>query len=501
MRKYFFNNTKSNFPLNTVNYSALFQLVLLASLSFGAAPGKFHIKPTCHIGPEKYSPSQIIVRFKDNARSSEIDRIVSKHNSSIKKSSKTGLFSCLSVPQDTTPAQFAQNLGKDHEVAYAEPDYFAYCAYVPNDPLLNIQWNFYSSINSGTRVNFAWDITVGDPNVIVAVIDTGIAFENYGKRFEQAPELSDVRFLPGYDFVDDDTHPNDEDGHGTHVAGTIAQNTNNGVGPAGIAPLCAIMPVRVLNRRGTGTYSDIAEGIYFAVNNGAKVINMSLGGSANSITLRDACAYAYNHGVTVVCAAGNEYQQGNPISYPAAYDAYCIAVGAVRFDGTRSYYSNTGNYVDITAPGGDVNVDQNGDGYADGILQQTFGNTPTDWGYYLYQGTSMATPHVTAVAALLASQGANSPDAIRACLENSAKDAGLAGWDSEYGWGTLDAFGALMYYRRTGDFTGNGTTDFRDFSNFVSLWLDNESTYDIEPFGGDGIINFADFCVFSNNWQ
>ncbi|MDD5669695.1 MAG: S8 family serine peptidase, partial [Candidatus Omnitrophica bacterium] len=150
-------------------------------------------------------------------------------------------------------------------------------------------------------------------------------------------------------------------------------------------------------------------------------------------------------GVTIVCAAGNEYQKGNPIVYPAAYDAYCIAVGAVRYDEARACYSSTGSYVDISAPGGDMNVDQNNDGYKDGILQQTFSNTPSNFGYWFYQGTSMAAPHVSGIAALLISKGVTGPDAIMNVLKATAKDKGPVGWDAEYGWGIVDAYAALNY--------------------------------------------------------
>ena len=130
---------------------------------------------------------------------------------------------------------------------------------------------------------------------------------------------------------------------------------------------------------GVGPISDVADGIRWAADQGAKVINMSLGGSILSTTLESAVAYAYNKGVTIVCAAGNNGQSA--LLYPAAYDAYCISVGAIRYDETRTDYSNYGTGLDLVAPGGDVGVDQNGDGYPDGVLQQTFGNTYNDWGY------------------------------------------------------------------------------------------------------------------------
>jgi serine protease len=280
--------------------------------------------------------------------------------------------------------------------------------------------------------------------VIVAVLDTGIAYEDY-RGFVQAPDLAQTLFVPGYDFVNDDAHPNDDQGHGTHITGTLAQSTNNDKGVAGIAYGCSIMPVKVLGEDGVGDYFDIARAIYFATDHGARVINMSLGSPDTSTTIEEAMAYAFGQGVTIVCAAGNEFEEGNAPSYPAAYNDYCIAVGAVRYDDTRSYYSNTGSYIDVVAPGGDLLVDQNGDGYPDGILQQTFTIDPSDFGYYFFQGTSSATPHVSGVAALLVSHGVTDPNAVRVAIEGTARDVGPVGWDEQYGWGVVDAYAALLY--------------------------------------------------------
>ena len=253
-------------------------------------------------------------------------------------------------------------------------------------------------------------------------------------------------FVSGYDFVNNNNHPNDDHGHGTHVAGTIAQSTNNKTGVAGVAYDSSIMPVKVLNSSGYGTYTQIANGIYFSADNGANIINMSLGGTSSSITLERAVAYAYGKGVTNICAAGND-SSATTLSYPAAYDAYCIAVGATRYDEKVAYYSNRGASLDLTAPGGDNTVDQNGDGYPDGVLQQTHnGSDYTKFNYYFYQGTSMATPHVSGVAALLVSSGvAVTPDQVREVLQSTAKDKGTPGWNSEYGWGIVDAYAALNY--------------------------------------------------------
>jgi len=340
-------------------------------------------------------------------------------------------------------------------VEYVEPNYLAYAQFTPNDPLYSpFQWHLDNPVNGGINVESAWDISTG-AGVTVAVVDTGVAYENNGSAYKRAPDFANTLFVAGYDFVNNDTHPNDDEGHGTHVAGTIAQSTNNNLGVAGIAHGASIMPIKVLNSAGSGSYADIADGIRFAADNGADIINMSLGGSSGSQTLQDAVAYAYGKGVIIVAAAGNDGTSN--ILYPAAYNSYVIAVGATRYDEALAPYSSHGAGLDIVAPGGDLNVDQNGDSYGDGVVQQTFvpscgGRwwrqtcTYGNFGYYLYQGTSMATPHVAGVAALVISNGnASTPDDVRAALENSADDLGAAGWDSTYGHGLLNAVSALAY--------------------------------------------------------
>ena len=336
------------------------------------------------------------------------------------------------------------------DVEYAEPNYIAHAFLTPNDPYYSLQWHLNNAVYGGIHTEPAWDLSRGT-GVSVAVIDTGVAYENYrnpvnGKRYYRAPDLASTCFSPGYDYVEKDTHPNDDNSHGTHVAGTVGQSTNNSTGVAGVAFESCLMPVKVLDRNGSGTYANVAAGIRFAADNGAKVINLSLGGSAPSQTLLDAVAYAYGKGVTVIAAAGNDGI--NVISYPAAYDNYVIAVGATRYDETRASYSNYGVSLDLVAPGGDLTVDQNSDGYGDGVLQNTFNpNTKSrsDFGYWFFQGTSMATPHVAGVAALVISKGVIGPDNVRAALENTAEDLGTAGRDNTYGWGLVDASAAVKW--------------------------------------------------------
>ncbi len=354
-------------------------------------------------------------------------------------------FRVIKVPAGQVNAKVKEYKQK-RNVIYAEPNYIAHVFSAPNDPYYSLQWHLDNSEYGGIGMEEAWDISAG-AGVIVAVIDTGVAYEDYGFRYKQAPDLADTCFVAGYDFINNDNHPNDDHSHGTHVAGTIAQSTNNGVGVAGVAFNVSLMPVKVLDKNGSGYHSQIADGIHYAADNGANVINLSLGGSDGSDTLRNAIAYAYGKGVTIIAAAGNEYEKGNSPSYPAAYNDYVIAVGATRYDETRSYYSNTGNYIDMVAPGGDLNIDQNGDGYIDGVLQQTFNpNTKNtrDFGYWFFQGTSMASPHVAGVAALvIANKNATTPDEVRAALETTAEDKGAIGRDDAYGHGLVDARAAL----------------------------------------------------------
>ncbi len=413
--------------------------------------------------PPEHIPNEVVVKFKDDVpvyipqfggriSSDHISNAIQKNlhrrmNAAVVAVDPYSDSQVLRLARSEDVEDVAGTYEKQAIVEYAEPNYVGRAAWSPDDPEYQYQWHL-QQIN----VEDAWDLDStspthgGDPSVVVAVIDTGVAYENRGP-YRLAPDLANVNFVQGYDFINNDSHPNDDQAHGTHVCGTIAQSTDNGRGVAGVAFNTSIMPVKVLNSAGYGSYTAIANGIYYATDNGADIINMSLGGQYNSYTLRNACAYAYNHGVTVICAAGNSYQYGNPPSYPAAYDEYCIAVGAVRYDRHRSYYSNTGSYIDLVAPGGDVRVDQNGDGNPDGVYQQTinpYTRNPSDLGYWWFQGTSMAAPHVAGTAALIKAEHPTwTPDEIRQALQSTSLDLGSSGRDNVYGWGLIDAAAAI----------------------------------------------------------
>jgi serine protease len=310
----------------------------------------------------------------------------------------------------------------------------------PNDPYYPYQWHLQN-----LDVPEAWKISQGE-GVVVAVVDTGVS----------ANEDGFFKLLPGKDFVDGDDDPEDLNGHGSHVAGTIGQASNNGIGTAGVAPRVSILPVRVLDANGSGDNTSVAEGIIWAVDHGANIINLSLGSPANSETVADAVAYAYENNVTVVAATGNDGFT-DFIGFPAALPTP-IAVGSVDLSSNVAFYSNQGREIDVVGPGGDTSVDANGDAMMDGVLQET--RMEGVWSYYFLQGTSMATPHVAGVAALVYANGVRDPDALRQVLQNSATDLGGNGWDKVYGYGMVNPVAALnMRGPRNSNGGGGGGAD------------------------------------------
>jgi subtilisin family serine protease len=351
------------------------------------------------------------------------------------------------VLRGETPIEAARRLAATPGVALAELDYVVHLdptesvalagpspkSLTPNDPYYSHQWHF-----PPVQAPTAWDVSTGS-NVVVAVVDTGIS---------QGGEdlLCQTLVAPFNAITDTPGSAVDDEGHGTHVAGTIAQCTNNGVGVAGLAYGARLMPVKVLGSNGSGYSSDIAQGIDWARTNGAQVINMSLGASCAttwpgcSSSIEDAAiSAATSAGIVVVVASGND---NSPYVSTPANNPNVISVGAVRYDLQRAPYSNYGSGLDVVAPGGDMTVDQNGDGYPDGVLQETFGQG--GWGYYFLDGTSMATPHVAAAVAILkAAFPSATRDQITSALLTSAKDLGAAGYDPYYGNGLIQVKDAL----------------------------------------------------------
>ncbi len=430
-------------------------MALLLGLIFGlegVAQDQIFERPLARVSNE-YVPNEIIVKFKPRIKEDVIANLNSRHGTSVLYTSPFAGFKRLTIPKGKRVSEMVAIYKKDPNIEYAELNYIRHALWVPNDPYYSYQWHMDNAGFGGINMEDAWDISTG-AGVVVAVIDSGVAYENYTegrgwwrKKYYLAPDLAQTQFVSGYDFVNNDDHPGDDNAHGTHVTGTIAQSTNNNKGTAGVAFDCSIMPVKVLDKYGTGYDTDIAEGIMFAADNGAAVINLSLGGPSPSTTLENACAYAYNKGVIIICSSGND--GAGTVNYPAGYDAYVIAVGATRYDETLANYSNYGPSLDIVAPGGDLDVDQNGDGYGDGVLQNTFNpNTrnTSDFGYWFFEGTSQAAPHVSGVAALLIAYGnAVTPDEVRAALQETAEDLGAPGPDDTYGYGLVDAFAALQW--------------------------------------------------------
>ena len=294
-----------------------------------------------------------------------------------------------------------------------------------NDPYAFLQWHM---------TNFQVDRLAQDAQgsaITVAVLDTGVSVQGY-----DTPD----NMTAGYDFIDNDSDPSDFHGHGTHVAGTIAQATNNNVGARGVAPGAIVMPVKVLDDDGFGYSYQIADGVTFAVDRGADVINMSLGSPQSTAVESSAIAYAITNGVAVIAATGNE-GNSNTIMFPAAYDGV-ISVGSVGLDNIVTAYSNKGPEMMFTAPGGDFFDDHNSDGYVDGILQETI--SAGAFNYYFYEGTSMAAPHVAGGYAALMSAGFTAAQVTDAFI-NTAIDMGASGWDKDYGYGVVQARDAYEY--------------------------------------------------------
>jgi serine protease len=429
----------------------------------------------------RYASGRVIVRFSDDT--SNASRLTSLRTSSSRAAGFTTRpasadFDIVTVGPDEDAEAVAARLRGQPGVEYAQAAYVNHAMLVPNDPLYaKLQWNFPLM-----DLERAWDIQPqAGSTITVAVLDTGVAYTDatlnvnvhgfHDENGNRYPALGDVtipyaaasqlvtpgRFVFPRDFVWDTTTPLDYDGHGTHVSGTIGQLTNDGIGTAGVAFNVKLMPVKVIcgtwdvlfgapDADQCGTDDKVAQGIRYAADNGAKIINMSIGrdGPANcgaspeqagcAPAIEAAIRYAVGKGVFVVIAAGNSFLDGNPpqvLPEIASRVQGAVSVAAVGVDSSHAEYSTTGSYVELAAPGGGGGSANNG--Y---VWQQTFNSDFTDTyllppseyrpprfdvlAYMGYTGTSMATPHVAGVAAMLMQQGITDPAAIEAALERFA---------------------------------------------------------------------------------
>ncbi|WP_254544502.1 S8 family serine peptidase [Halomarina pelagica] len=341
-----------------------------------------------------------------------------------------------------------KRIEKYEAAKYVEENATFEALFVPNDPRYDDQYAD-QMVNAPT----AWDTTLGDSGVTVAVVDQGVKYDH--------PDLDgNVAADPGYDFVDDDTDPYPDaladETHGTHVAGIAAAEVNNGEGVTGIGN-STVIAGRALSEAGTGSTSDIADAIQWAADQGADVINLSLGGGGYTSTMKNAVSYAYSNGALLVAAAGNDY--GGSVSYPAAYSE-CLAVSALDPDGTLAAYSNYGSEIELAAPGTNVI------------------STWTDDGYNSISGTSMATPVVAGVAGLTLAAWNLTNEELRSHLKATAVDVDLSA--AKQGSGRVDAGNAVTTQPGSGSGGDGGSGDSQTASVSDSLsgyWDEDCWTY------------------------
>ncbi|SEQ65124.1 thermitase [Virgibacillus subterraneus] len=351
---------------------------------------------------------EVIVKFKTGVTEKEQKRSLKGMKAEVKPD-EDAVKSPFKVLEVRNVEAVVKALNKNPNVEYAEPNYKMSATWDPNDTYANPSYQ-YGIFN--TYTNDSWDVIRGNSGQEVAILDTGVDYRH---------EDLNSKTILGYDFVQNDYKPMDRNGHGTHVAGTAAAETNNGIGIAGMAPNTSILAVRVLDARGSGSLADIADGIIYAADYGAEVINLSLGCDCDTQTLENAVNYAWNNGALIVAAAGND---GVSTTFePASYENV-IAVGAVDSNNQIANFSNYGEWVDVMAPGVDI---------ASTYLRDD---------YVYMSGTSMASPHVAGLAGLLAGQGRDN-DQIRAAIENTADNINGAGYYFEDG--LINSYDAVNY--------------------------------------------------------
>lgn len=373
--------------------------------------------------------NELLVSFQPGTGLYRIDQILNERGLKLKRYlNQIDTYLVWTPPGQTQ--SLVEDLRLQPEVLFAEPNFITEATFHPNDPIYNDPARVYAPqlINAEA----AWDVTTGNANVVIAIVDSGITagHEDLAGRIISCGGAI-------CDFINNDSNPSDDQGHGTHVSGIAAASINNGVGIVGIAPGISVLPVKVLNAANSSDWATISAGIVFAADHGARVINLSLGGLASSETLLSAIRYAAGKGILVVAAAGN-YSSDAPF-YPAYYEE-TFAVSATNRSDQRASYSNFGPAVDIAAPGDDV--------------WSTYWTTATPVTYASQNGTSMSAPHVSGLAALLFS---NRPDLgsgdVRAIIQQSAVDLGTPGPDPYFGAGRIDAGAALALSQNWNAFT------------------------------------------------
>ena len=354
---------------------------------------------------------EFLVRFRPGTPSEE-KRSINANNKVQEKDFIPGIHvHVLATPPGKSANEMIQVYRKNPNVVFAELNYVATAQVLPNDTYYPSQRGLHNIDPQG-----AWEITQGCASAPIAVLDTGIDYNHL--------DLAG-RVIAGYDFINNREDAIDDRGHGTQVAGIIGAATNNGLGMAAVTWQNPLMPVKVLNSSGSGTYSGVAQGIIFAADNGAKVINMSLGGSSPSSTLESALQYAYDKGIILVAAAGNS---SGSVMYPAAYPTV-IAVGAVDDSDVLASFSCYGPEVSVVAPGVLV-------------WSTRMGGSLDD--YTRGSGTSFAAPFVAGLAGLILSIDPSlSPAEVGAIIQQGAEDLGEAGWDPYYGWGRINMTNTL----------------------------------------------------------
>ena len=424
-----------------------------------------------------YAPGDLIVKFRGGTAPERVRAVVASQGASLKQDPEWDGLSFLTLGAGADVFEAMARFERLPEVEYAAPNLAAEAFFVPNDSLIS-QSDLTWSLRSVGAYD-AWDVVTGSPSVVLAIIDTGVAYEDHpipdyerGKvrsittTYRESPELPGP-FRPGWDFVNDDAHPNDDAGHGTQVATVAAGAANNVAGSAGIAFGVSILPVKVLDFNGRGRngggMKEIVQGIRFAADQGADIANLSLGFppldrflkagiTRDSLMhflapLRDAVGYARRRGTVLVAAAGNFAV--DEVSLPAGYPGV-IAVGSTGYSGILADYSSYGTGLTFVAPGG-TDLDENGDRYADhipvlsfkpnwtGESAEEFLAIPDSFVVWHGIGTSFAAAHVSGAVALLMSLGLKDQTSIEQVLKSTAvMPAGKpGGWNMKYGFGLI----------------------------------------------------------------